>query len=135
MNFDPKWGLLHAAALDGDLESFKSLASGNCRNPRDKMSVTPLHLAASIGHIDICKEILVHEIEKNPPDDSGLTPLHYAVKQGHLEVCKLLLTNIRKTLPPSRNKVKSPMEYAEELGYVEISQLFIEHQAKFLAGK
>ena len=134
MNFDPNWGLLHAAALDGDLESFKSLANGNCRNPKDKINVTPLHLAASIGHIDICKEILVHEIEKNPPDDLGFTPLHYAVKQGHLEVCNLLLINIRNKLSSSR-KVKSPMDYAEELGYVEITQLFIEHQAKFLAGK
>ena len=134
MNFDPEWGLLHAAALDGDLDSFKSLASGNCKNPKDKMNVTPLHLAASIGHIDICKEILDHEIEKNPPDDSGLTPLHYAVKQGHLEVCKLLLSNVRNKLSSSR-KVKSPMDYAEELGYLEITQLLTEHQTKILAGK
>ena len=41
--------------------------------------LTPLHLAALNGHIDVCKLIIGFIREKNPKTIHGDTPLTYAI--------------------------------------------------------
>ena len=52
---------------------------------------TPLHLAASEGHLDICQMLLEHNADVRMHGDSGDTPLHLAASSHHLEIVRILL--------------------------------------------
>ena len=60
------------------------------KNPVSMTGVTPLHLGAIDGNLDICKLIIGNVEKKNPKDLNGTTPLHLAAKFGHFDVCKLI---------------------------------------------
>ena len=63
------------------------------KNPRDKCGMTPLHMAAQKGHLEVCKMIMECLEDKNPIDRLGETPLHFAAKNGHFDTCKLFIAN------------------------------------------
>ena len=52
---------------------------------------TPLHLAASEGHLDICQMLLERNADVRVHGDSGDTPLHLAASSHHLEIVRILL--------------------------------------------
>ena len=52
---------------------------------------TPLHLAASEGHLDICQMLLERNADVHVHGDSGDTPLHLAASSHHLEIVRILL--------------------------------------------
>ena len=61
------------------------------KNPKDENGITPLHLAAQGGHLEVVKAIadkLTHN--KNPKDVNGKTPLHLAEEHSHLLVVEYL---------------------------------------------
>ena len=73
------------------VENFLKLGSRNMMN--DKYS--PLHLAAEIGSIELCRGIIKAMDYRN--DNfylPNLTPLHLAAAKGHREVCRLILENV-----------------------------------------
>ena len=53
-----------------------------------------LHIAASRGHLDICR-LLCDQllIDRNARDIDGNTPLHLTSSQGHLEVIRFLISD------------------------------------------
>ena len=53
--------------------------------------ITPLHLAAQSGQIDVCKYICDNTVLIKPQRSDSLTPLHLAVHRGHFKVARLLL--------------------------------------------
>ena len=57
---------------------------------------TPLHKAATEGHVKICKLILENVVDKCPIAHKGITPLHCSARSGHSETCELILQNIDK---------------------------------------
>lgn len=59
-------------------------------NIRLSTSETPLHLAASKGHVAIVRPLLDHGAEVNAQTRDGLTPLNLAVRFQHPEAAKLL---------------------------------------------
>ena len=68
-------------------------------NPKDKQDNTPLHEAAGIGQLDLCK-FIVECIKKSTRkgfslqcDANGKSPFHTAAESGHFEVCKFLIDN------------------------------------------
>ncbi len=54
---------------------------------------TPLHLAATAGHIDCCRYLLAHGADVTSAGHVGITPLHLAAAYGHLDVIKALVDN------------------------------------------
>jgi ankyrin repeat protein len=52
---------------------------------------TPLLLAVSQGHLELCEMLLEHEADAFVHDNSGNTSLHLAAIGGHLEVARILL--------------------------------------------
>ena len=44
------------------------------KNPRDEIGWTPLHAAATKGHLDICQLIAERIEDNNPVDTKGVTP-------------------------------------------------------------
>jgi ankyrin repeat protein len=51
-----------------------------------------LHLAAELGHEDVCEILLEHNAFVNVRNKSGMTPLHLAAKMGFNNMVKRLVT-------------------------------------------
>ena len=66
-----------------------------CQGKKD----TLLHIAASIGRLDIYKELLAFSYERNPRAEDGRTPLHHACKNGHLNIVEFLMPNLMDKSP------------------------------------
>ena len=60
------------------------------KSPRDNNGRTPLHVAASNGHLDVCKYIMEKIQDKNPRDNSGQTPIDKAHAKNHLKVVNFM---------------------------------------------
>jgi len=61
------------------------------KNPKDEEDVTPLHLAAKSGHLDICKLLCSNLEEKNPSDDYGRTPMDNAYSSKQWKIMYFLI--------------------------------------------
>ncbi|PBL03682.1 ankyrin [Armillaria gallica] len=65
------------AAGDGDLGRVEELVlAGTLPNIPDEFTYTPMHAAASYGHIHILEFLLAHGGDVNITDDDGETPLY-----------------------------------------------------------
>ncbi|KAK0485152.1 ankyrin repeat-containing domain protein [Armillaria novae-zelandiae] len=65
------------AAGDGDLARVEELVlTGTLPNIPDDFTYTPMHAAASYGHINILEFLLAHGGDVNITDDDGETPLY-----------------------------------------------------------
>ena len=51
---------------------------------------TCLHIAAFIGHLDICRLLIDKGAQLEAKDNFGRIPLHWAAGQGHVEIVRLL---------------------------------------------
>lgn len=60
-------------------------------NLADKNNVTPLHLAAAFGRVDLTATLIQASADVNAPDSYNATPLHYATYGGTPEIVTLLL--------------------------------------------
>ena len=57
---------IHLLASYGSLEIFKYLLEKSCnKNPKNKSGVTPLHLAVTNGHFDICILLIANVSDMN----------------------------------------------------------------------
>lgn len=84
------------AALKGSVASLLQLLHEDPlvldRNIASCVSETPLHVAATLGHLDFVTTLLCHKPELAfELDSTGASPLHLASAKGHLEIVKPLL--------------------------------------------
>ena len=86
------------SATEGHLEVFKLLTQTleNKNQTAKASNWTPLHEAASRGHIDLCRYILESGADKRPIGFGaflgyGSTPLAAAAAEGRLRTCKLFI--------------------------------------------
>ena len=91
-------------------------------NPEDEAKMTPLHLSAQAGHLDITEMLLDYLIDSNPKDIRGRTPLHYACMHGHLEIVKLFIPiyAVHAELNPKDIYGLTPIKYASMTGHFEV---------------
>ena len=88
-------GPLHDAAFNGELDKMKALlAAGTAGiNDPDQDGRTPLHHAASKGHLEIVKLLLEHKADVNVRTKEGYTPAFLAKGLGRQQVLDYLLQN------------------------------------------
>lgn len=126
--------LLKSLFPDEDLET--SLISGNII-PRLKQMLltrsvnndgaTPLHLAASNGHLSIVDWISKRpDLDLNRQDKSGCTCVERAAKAGHAEVVSLLLDNPNMTVDWNSNQRSNPLCLAAENGHEATVRVILE---------
>ena len=81
-------------------------------------SVTPLHLAARNGHLELCQFIMEKVEDQNPKAPRcGTTPLHLAAIKGHLNVCHYILGKVSDLNPKDANG-PTPFFKATLYGYL-----------------
>lgn len=97
---DRGWTSLHVASLQGDtVEVMRLLSYGwdaNIPSQGPKApGATPLHLAASGGHVEVMDALLEHgaNIEARTKGGCGWTPLHYAAKAKSRRATRFLVEN------------------------------------------
>jgi len=59
-------------------------------NAKAKGDVTPLHIAAQKGNMDLVKILLSHKADAQALDDKGRSPRDRALQWGHPEVARFL---------------------------------------------
>ena len=109
-----------------DIVLYMSSKVENPNSPWNGMS--PLHMAAHRGHIDIFKFLYCHskvEITSlNAPDPTnGLTAIHWAAYEGHIEIIKFLADKVGINQPVSQNTGfigYTPLHIAAFKGHLDI---------------
>eukprot|EP00903_Cladosiphon_okamuranus_P006103 g6012.t2 len=116
------WKPLHFAAQGGHLDCVELLlrerAMATCVT-KERLS-TPLHVAAELGYVGVCRRLLEEAIDLEARDVMDRTALHLAADKGHLEVVKALLEGGAKA-DVLDHDAWSPRQSAEFRGFMEIA--------------
>lgn len=95
----------------------------------DLSNTTPLHTAASQGHLEIVNLLL--EVDKSLTKitrSNGKTALHSAARNGHLEVVKLLLENDPGIASRHDNKGQTALHMAVKGHNLEVVEELLKYQ-------
>eukprot|EP00111_Clytia_hemisphaerica_P009505 TCONS_00027873-protein len=104
---------LHCAIKEGRTEVASLLLSRSA----DLISLTdangrsPLHIAASSGHVKLVQLLLGQGALVDDEDKNNWTPLHHAANAGHLEVTQFLVEQDGSTIATNADE-KMPIIYA-----------------------
>lgn len=138
--------LLQACALNQpdlccellDVNQLEDLAADP--NVKDSAGLTPMHIAARAGFVQVCEALLDHG-ERTKIDSTDLelkTPLHYACLHGQLQVAQLLVRS-GANVDFQDDQRNTPLHYAAELGYNELVRYLLNRNprvdAKNTSGK
>lgn len=84
---------------------------------------TPLHHAASGGHVETARLLLEHGADVNAMtlEFCGMTPLHCAAEQGHLETAKTLVEHGADIARRDRLHNGTPSGWAHHCGHPAVS--------------
>ncbi|XP_059173721.1 ankyrin repeat domain-containing protein 17-like isoform X2 [Physella acuta] len=93
-----------------------------------KGDCTPLMEAASGGHVDIVRLLLLHNADINAQSSAGNTPLHYGACGGFKEVVQELLLSGANVEIHNENG-HTPLMEAASAGHVEVAKILLEHGA------
>ena len=89
--------------------------------------LTPLHIAAIKGNLEVFKLIFVNALYTNPANEGEkLTPLHMAAQNGHFDICKYILENVEDKNPLTKYE-RTPFHTAVSNGHLEICRLMIKN--------
>ena len=124
--------LLHLAAYWGWRNVVTALVSVyNCAaNCKDKKGHSPLHYAASNGHLEVVKYFIV-ELHCDPMDKNqydGWTPLHYACRYSYIKIAQYLIRE-EHCNPSCENKLgETPLYIACRYGRLNMAQYLIREE-------
>jgi len=119
---------LFLAALEGDLESVKSLCSDPAVNVnwQNEDGTTALYRACQNGHSFIVEHLLAHaKIDPNLGSNEGISPLLVACENGHKEVVSVMLADPRVDPNKPRNDQTTPLWIACQNGHLVVVQLLL----------
>ena len=114
------------ATLQLDCNDYEiEIAKYSQSNKYLETSLTPIHIAAIKGNLEVFKLIFVNALDRNPATErEKLTPLHLAAQNGHFEVCKHIIENVEDKNPLAKHE-RTPFHTAVANGHLEICRLMI----------
>uniref|UniRef100_A0A673XM57 Transient receptor potential cation channel, subfamily A, member 1a n=1 Tax=Salmo trutta TaxID=8032 RepID=A0A673XM57_SALTR len=113
----PQW------ALQGDSAALEKHSAH--LGVRDHANASPLHYAASHGHISAI-QLIVHLTELSASDEEGNTSLHWAVQRTQRESCACLL-DLGANPNILNLSLMSPLHMAVSLGHNTLIELLLSH--------
>ena len=87
--------------------------------------ITPLHIAAYSGNLDLLKTIFERNQEYQK-DGWGCTPLHYAAHNQHLKMCEYILQTFENG-NTGNDSDKTPLHEAAYHGHSNIFQILVKN--------
>jgi ankyrin repeat protein len=120
------------AAYDGNLDFFQKVKERtgnlNLNHTSTYPEISPIHLVAYRGLIELCRHILKESENKNIIGKYGLTSLHYAALAGHFEVYKLFYAVAEVKNPMLSTAEQTPLHLAAYKGDSDICKFIIERE-------
>ena len=110
---------IHQAAMDGNIAAVKQhLDAGTDLEARDLLGMTPLIIAAHLGHKEIAELLITNGADVNAKDNIGATPLHKAALKGRKEAVELLIANGADV--NAKDEIGGALHYAAASGHTEV---------------
>jgi len=119
------------AVLQGNPAAVKALLekSPDQASARNSDGMTPLHIAAAYGLLDIARCLIENRADVNARDKLGNPPLHYCAYSGSRAVAELLVS--RGAEVKVRNAAGiSPLRQAVSFGRKEVAEFLLEKGAE-----
>ncbi|QRG36311.1 hypothetical protein FDK38_000645 [Candidozyma auris] len=103
------------AAADNDQNVVKNLveSGGMSPNSKDPNGYTPIHAAASYGHLDLLRYLLGKGGDINIQDNEGDTPLHHA---EDLSTARAMVEELKADYKIKNSEGQTAAQYIEEEG-------------------
>ena len=120
---------LFMATLKGDAVKVRNLLNdGEPVNAIGEKGVSPLHLAAGLGHTEVILALLERNADIHKGDEQGGTPLMWASNQGSADIVRALIASGAK-LDAVDDDGTSALILASGHGHLEVMRLLIENDA------
>ena len=116
-----------SAVVKNDINTLRTLhgLGFDLTNMADEEGITPIHLAAQLGQVDILQGLGDIQINLNREDHEGETPAEYAIKYKQLDVLRKL-HHCGVDLNQETTHNMSPALLAAELGDIHILKVLYE---------
>ncbi|VEU22633.1 DEKNAAC103446 [Brettanomyces naardenensis] len=94
----------------------------------DESGWTPLHIASSVGNLQIVKALIEHKPtpDVNQQTTTGQTCLHYAVSKNHFDVTDYLIKECKASTRIKDKKGQYPLHRAAAVGSLRMCKTLIE---------
>ncbi|KAL6906297.1 hypothetical protein ACP4OV_003898 [Aristida adscensionis] len=121
---------LHSAARSGDVAAAESLCESNplAVKSRDRLSRTPLHLAAWAGHVEVVRCLCKHKADVGAAAMDDTAAIHFASQKGHLEVVRELLAS-GATVKAKNRKGFTALHFAAQNSHLELVKYLVKKGA------
>ena len=121
---------LQAAVRAGDLRAVEACIKDdpNLVCSSDQNGLSPLHLAASFGHLNVVQLLLAGGADIDARNNAGWTCLHEAAYSGHCSVTTLLIAN-RADVNARSNGGLTPLHYAAAYGHADVAKVLLSNRA------
>ncbi|DBA01126.1 TPA: hypothetical protein N0F65_001754 [Lagenidium giganteum] len=122
---------LHLAASEGHCEMIRALLRDGAgeihlAGGRKKYAKTPLHEAATNGHLDACKLLVEYGFLVDCHTTRGRTPLMYATKGNYVDLVRYLVQNCHANVNEQNEMGVTPIYIASQDGHEQMVELLIE---------
>ena len=97
-------------------------------NDRGGDAVTPMHVAAATGHIDVLSLLLEHGADTEVRDRYGVTPLYRTSREGQIEAGRFLLDR-GADINARGNTGATPLSGALYEGHFDFARMLVERGA------
>ncbi|KAM6930997.1 ankyrin repeat and death domain-containing protein 1A [Xenentodon cancila] len=119
---------LHFAVAGKNNEAVQLLLQRRVKvDQKDKYGVTPIHLAAWFGSLEILKSLVQAGAEQKVENEEGLNIMHCAAINNHTEIMEYIINDLQMTeLDKNDQSGHRPFALAARHGCVEMLQVLME---------